>query len=533
MSVATVATQWERGKVIRRNLAGGIEINDNFTAANFFTTTPVPTVQLHYNEMVSIGEEISGIAKNAVPACRQVGYDAVGNLVEQTESVARAMLNALTEPLAGKETFSGLWEFAKEPRYIAEGNYEHVRWIMEGDLTRCTNTRASAQFTDGSPVALPTDKTLEAMLAATSRRPDEVIGPIQTSATPATVRDVAIQGIMAGLKPVTMPILLALTECMVYTHDFGEQLNGADGWFVYAIAITGPITVDDDVELNTGGPAGAGPAPLTGGVPTNTGIGRFMRLVMVNIGGIEPGIMEAKGIGHPAKNNVVVAEAHMEAGWPGFTTIIERDPIGHKTGVVNKNRFRNDESTVSLFICWGDMIYGTKNYNHYTNPDISPGGVVPATRPANVDWLTDEQYTVCRAQLQSTIATSRIMNHQMGLTAFTRVATARALNNAGITREMAARFVSEFCTDTNSYAQRHNGFSGSIMGATFTVQGEDVHGQLINARSAPTLAEDSNAKVRYYHTPKLVTFVVGPSLTWSPMVISGLPRWTASIDEWK
>ena len=66
---------------------------------------------------------------------------------------------------------------------------------------RCTTTRASAQFTDGSPVSLPTDKTLEAMLAATSRHPDEVIGNIQTSATPATVRNVAILGIMAGLKP--------------------------------------------------------------------------------------------------------------------------------------------------------------------------------------------------------------------------------------------------------------------------------------------------------------------------------------------
>jgi hypothetical protein len=253
---------------------------------------------------------------------------------------------------------------------------------------------------------------------------------------------------------------------------------------------------------------------------------------MVNIGGIEPGIMEAKGIGHPAKNNIVVAEAHMETGWPGFTSINQKDPVGEKTGTVNKTRFRADESTVSLFVCWGDMIYSTKSYNNYTNPEVSPGGVVPTTRPASVDWLTDEQYKVCRSELQSTIAGGRILSHQMGFIAFTRVATARALNNAGITREMAARFVCEFCTDTNSYAQRHNSLSPSVMGETFTVQGENVHAEWMSGW-VPPLSKDPNARVQYYPSTKLLTFVVGPSLTWSPMVMAGLPRWTASINDWK
>ena len=533
MSVATVATQWERGKIIRRNLSGRVETNDNFTATNFFTTTPVPTVQLHYTEMVSIGEEMSAIAKNAVPACRIIGYNATANLADQARYTVEEALKALTEPLTGRETYTGLWEFEREPRYLAEGHYEHVRHAMEGDLKRCTTTRASAQFTDGSPVALPTDKSLEEMLAATSRRPDEVIGPIQTSGTPATVRDIAILGIMAGMKPKTMPILLALTECMVYTHDFGEQLNGADGWFVYAVVISGHIAVDDEIMLNTAGPASAGPAPLTPGVPTNTGIGRFLRLAMINIGGIEPGIMEAKGIGHPAKTSIVVAEAHRESGWPGFATIIEKDPIGYKTGVVNKARFGDDENTVSLFILWGDMMYGLRNYNSFTNPDISPGGIIPTERPEDVDWLSDEQYAVARTQLQSTIAAGRILVHQQGLTAFTRVSTARNLNNAGITREMAARFVSEFCTDTNSYAQRHNGLNSAVMGSTFTMQGENMHAEWNSGWWTPTLAEDPNAKIQYFANPKLVNFVVGPSLTWSPMVMAGLPRWTAVIDDWK
>jgi len=320
---------------------------------------------------------------------------------------------------------------------------------------------------------------------------------------------------------------------MVYTHDFGEQLNGADGWFAYATVISGPIVADRSLRLNTGGPASAGPAALTPGATTNTGIGRFMRLVMVNIGGIEPGVMEAKGIGHPAKTSIVVAEAHLETGWPGLASIIGKDPVGHKTGVVNTARFRADENTVSLFILWGDMMYSLRNYSSFTSPDVSPGGVVPTSRPDWVDWLTDEQYSVCRVQLQSTIAAGRLLIHQQGLTAFTRVATARSLNEAGITREMAARFVSEFCTDTNSFAQRQHSLGSNVQGATFTVQGENMHEKWNSAWWMPSLAEAPNERVRYYENPKLINFVIGPSLTWSPMIMAGLPRWTASIDDWK
>jgi len=533
VSVATVATQWERGKIIRRALARRTDTNDNFTDDNFFTAARVPSVQLHYTEMVTVGEETSATSKNAVPAVRIVSYDATANLEMQAERVAQDVLNALTEPLNEREAFAGMWEFDDEPRYLTEGDYEQVRWAMEGNLIRCATTISSAQFTDGSPVALPTDRALQAMLAATSQHPDKVIGPIQVSGTPATVKDVAIQGIMAGMKPETMPILLALTECMVYTHDFGEQLNGADGWFVYATVISGPIASDRTIRFNTGGPGSAGPAPLTPGVPTNTGLGRFLRLMMVNIGGNQPGVMEAKGIGHPAKTSLVVAEAHAETGWPGFASIIGRDPVGYKTGVVNNARFRADENTVSLFVLWGNMTYSLSSYSSFTSPDISPGGVVPAARPEWVDWLTDRQYTVCRTELQSAIAAGRLLIHQQGLTAFTRVATARSLHNAGVTREMAARFVSEFCADTNSFAQRQFALGSTVQGATFTVQGENMHEEWNSGWWMPSLADDPKARVRYFPNPKLINFVIGPSLTWSPMIMAGLPRWTASIEEWK
>jgi hypothetical protein len=39
--------------------------------------------------------------------------------------------------------------------------------------------------------------------------------------------------------------------------------------------------------------------------------------------------------------------------------------------------------------------------------------------------------------------------------------------------------------------------------------------------------------VKYFPNPKLINFVVGPSNTYGHMLMNGLPRWTASIDEWE
>ena len=537
MSVATLATQWERGHIIRRDLAQRIDVNDVYNENNNFRTIAVPTVQLHYNEMVSVGEEASGTFKNAMPAARIVSYNAAADIETQAGRVTEDIINALTAPLTERETFSGLWEFEAEPRYIAEGSYEELRWVMEGTLERCANTISSAQFTDGSPVAMPTEESVAKMLSYTSLPPNHVIGPIQTSGNPATVWDVAVQGVMAGVKPNLMPVLLAATECMVYTHDYGEQLNGAAGWFAYALVISGPMAGDREYWLGTGGPASMGPAPLTPGVPTTTAIGRFHRLMQVNVGGIQPGVAEAKGIGHPAKTSIVVAEAYRESGWPGMGTIIKKDPAGYKTGVVDDTKFRDDETTVSLFVNWGDMFFNMYRINSFTNATLSPGGVVPETRDEaaamhglNLNWLTNAQYRIARQSLAGTIVVGKILSvPQQGLTSFISVSAAQNMNKAGITREMSARFVAEFCADTNRYAQETHQLREFVQGAGFTVQGENMHEEWNNDFWLPALTEDPDARVQYYRNPKLINFIVGPS----PMLMSGLPRWTASVDNYR
>src|SRR5690349_15963845 len=56
-------------------------------------------------------------------------------------------------------------------------------------------------WSDGLPVVTPTEERLAAMLRATKRNPDELIGNVPPMMEPATVRTVALHALMAGCKP--------------------------------------------------------------------------------------------------------------------------------------------------------------------------------------------------------------------------------------------------------------------------------------------------------------------------------------------
>ena len=403
--------------------------------------------------MLSVAQDAASTPDNAMPALRQISFDATVKVSNHAQVMAQAVLEELTRPLDAEESYAGKWDFTPEQRFLAEGAYEEVRYAMEGDLSRCTLTLAAAQFTDGTPVALPTETALEKMLKGTSKSRDTVVGPIQPNNNLATVEYVAIAGIMAGLKPETMPLLLALTECMSKTHDFGSSLGGADGYFAFGTVVSGPAV--EDMKINTGGPSNAGPAPLSPGVPTNTGIGRLMRLIQINIGGTEPGIFEAKGLGNPFKTSIVTGEANGETDWPGMSAVIARNPTAG-----DNSKFGTRENTVSLFVLWGDMLLVI---NDQYSGDAPAADV--ETPPAG---YTQEQWSACRTHLSRVVERAKNLNcPQQGLVAMIRPATARNLSRAGVTREMAMRWISDYCNEANQKA-RIRGLGSGIFGAGFT-----------------------------------------------------------------
>ena len=182
------------------------------------------------------------------------------------------------------------------------------------------------QWTDGLPIVLPTEKRVAAMLAATSRKPDEIVGRMQPTefrvAWEYTVEKVAVNAVMAGAKPEYFPVILALAASEVSARGSTSSSSAA------MVVVNGPIR--KEIGMNWG--IGAmGPYNHA-----NATIGRAYGLLSQNLqGGSEPGVtfMGSQGNSY-TYNNVTFAENEERSPW---------EPLHVQKG------FKPADSTVSVF----------------------------------------------------------------------------------------------------------------------------------------------------------------------------------------
>ena len=162
-------------------------------------------------------------------------------------------------------------------------------------------------WTDGLPIVLPTEKRVAAMLAHTSRKPDEIVGRMQPTefrvAWEYTVEKVAVNAVMAGARPEYFPVILALAASQVSAR--GSTSSSASAMVV----VNGPIR--HEIEMNCG--IGAmGPYNHA-----NATIGRAYGLLSQNLqGGSVPGetFMGSQGNNY-TYNNITFAENEERSPW--------------------------------------------------------------------------------------------------------------------------------------------------------------------------------------------------------------------------
>jgi hypothetical protein len=409
-------------------------------------------------------------------------------IAQETKSKATEIVKWLTQPLTDREKFKGAYELPAEPRILFTGTLDEVQNFLIGDLTKYIDSAPHAEYTDGSPVIPPTEDRVKKMLAGTKHDPKEVIGPIGPFNGQATVESVAINGVMAGCKPEYMPVLLALTENMVKVN-VAEALQGAQGWFSFMVLANGPIA--KEIGLNSGGPNLSGPAPFTPGVPANTTIGRFQRLMQINVGGIEPGVSEAKGIGNPYKTSLVFAEANDESPWPQLSA-----DLG----------FKDKTSTLSLFVAWGDIMNGFK---------ASPA------QQASKDLRENRLSPIANAA-------KYLSRPQQGLIVMFSPQQAKDLQNAGYSKEDVKKWIWDQAVDPWKIA-KDRGLGQGVLGSVFSIQGEPLQ-MFPKEWSNPNFPDDSI--VKYYPSLKHISIIVGPG-SYLGAIMNGSPRWTTEVDKWR
>jgi hypothetical protein len=181
-----------------------------------------------------------------------------------------------------------------------------------GALAAMTDLFLERGWSDGLPLLPPTEAAVARMLAGTRRDPSEVVDVLEPAFGIATIETIAINAVMAGAPPDTLPVLIAAVEAVADPHFMLRDATASTGIRALLLLVNGPIR--HRIGLNCGTNA------LGPGAPSrvNTAIGRAMRLIYMNIGGAYPGGFDVQTIGSPAKYSLCAGENEEASPWPPY-----------------------------------------------------------------------------------------------------------------------------------------------------------------------------------------------------------------------
>jgi hypothetical protein len=103
-----------------------------------------------------------------------------------------------------------------------------------------------------------------------------VLGALPPELRQVTITNIAVNGVMAGCRPEYMPVLVAVVRCLMDPRFRLEDLTSTFG--LEPLIVSGPVVAA--LNFNTG--TGA----MRVGRQANTSIGRFLRLLLRNVGGL-------------------------------------------------------------------------------------------------------------------------------------------------------------------------------------------------------------------------------------------------------
>ena len=162
-------------------------------------------------------------------------------------------------------------------------------------------------WTDGLPVVPPTEERIWAMLDAAGRKPDEVIGAIPVRARVITAEKLAINAVLAGCLPAYMPVLVAAVEALCDPRLSVHGPSASTSGMGFLTIVNGPIA--PKIGLN------AGENLFGPGWRANATIGRAIRLLLRNVCGAVPGVLDRSCFGHPGKFTYCIAEDEAHSPW--------------------------------------------------------------------------------------------------------------------------------------------------------------------------------------------------------------------------
>ncbi len=185
------------------------------------------------------------------------------------------------------------------------------RLEVDDDPVEFQKLATDAGFGDGLPLIPPTEARVREWVKASGRFPDEVVGAVPPKNGRATVEKVAINAVMAGAPPESMPLLLAALDAMLDPELNLFALNTTTCCVVPGLFVHGDARHRLKIPM--------GPGCYGGEAGPGASIGRATRLVMRNIGGQRAGVSSKSVFGQPGRvSGICVAEWEERSPWPTF-----------------------------------------------------------------------------------------------------------------------------------------------------------------------------------------------------------------------
>src|SRR5438132_557749 len=163
-------------------------------------------------------------------------------------------------------------------------------------------------WTDGLPVVPPAENSIWGMLESAGLEPEAEITYIENRQVSVSAEKVAINTVMAGCKPEYMPIVVAAVEALGDPRFGYHGPATSTGGSAIFMVVNGPIARELDINCgdNLFGP----------GWRANAAIGRAIRLIMRNVTGTIPGLLDRSSLGHGGKYSYCIAENEVDRPWP-------------------------------------------------------------------------------------------------------------------------------------------------------------------------------------------------------------------------
>ena len=165
-------------------------------------------------------------------------------------------------------------------------------------------------WTDGLPIAVPTERKVHALLTSVRHPPDQVVAVIPPKMGLATVEKIAVNAVMAGCEPRHFPVVLAAIRAIGSPEFNLLPMQATTNPVAPMIIVNGPLA--RRLEINSGFNV------LGQGWKSNATIGRALRFVLVNIGGGVPGKLDKACHGQPGKFSFCIAENEAQSPWAPF-----------------------------------------------------------------------------------------------------------------------------------------------------------------------------------------------------------------------